>query len=31
MGGEIDADEVYNRWLAERGLAQWHIYSCVNE
>ena len=31
LGGEIDADEVYNQWLAERGLTQWHIYSCANE
>ena len=30
LGGEIDADEIYGRWLKDRGLAQWHIYSCTN-
>ena len=31
IGGDIDADEIYGRWLKDRGLAQWHIYSCANE
>lgn len=31
MGGEIDVDEAYAKFLTARGLKQWHIYSCVNE
>ena len=27
----IGGDEIYGRWLKDRGLEQWHFYSRANE